>query len=102
MGLTLFHLKYRVVSLEESLHTTLRAIEHEEEQQHILKAEWKYATDAQRLQKLAQKHLGFSPIKPRQLMTKQDFLKRYPIQDALGNLIETEEGSSSTPPYERP
>ncbi|MDR2416769.1 MAG: hypothetical protein LBD15_01185 [Holosporales bacterium] len=94
MGLALFHLKYQVIGVEEELRSLLNEIESEEERQHVLKAEWKYATDAQRLQKLAQKHLGFSPVKPQQLMDKRAFLRAFPIQDALGNLIETEENPS--------
>jgi hypothetical protein len=96
MGLGLFYLKYQIIGLEENVRGLLSEIEKEEERQHVLKAEWKYATDAQRLQKLAQKHLNFSPIKPKQLMEKRVFLQTFPIQDALGNLIETEENTIPT------
>jgi hypothetical protein len=93
MGLALFHLKYQVIGIEEELHTLLSDIESEEERQHVLKAEWKYATDAQRLQKLAKRHLGFLPVAPRQLMDKRTFSRAFPIQDALGNLIDAEENA---------
>lgn len=97
LGLALFHLKYRVVSVEETLRTLTKEIAQEEERQHILRAEWKYATDAQRIQKLAQKHLGFLPIKPKQLIKKEEFWRLFPVQDALGNLIDKEEDSWVSP-----
>ncbi|MDR1267392.1 MAG: hypothetical protein LBJ70_03370 [Holosporales bacterium] len=101
-GLVLCYSKYRVVEIEENVRALLRAIDKEEEQHHVLKAEWKYATDAQRVQKLAQKHLGFAPLMPKQLMPKEDFLRVAPVRDALGSLIEAEEEVLKAPQRKEP
>lgn len=67
LGFLLFKVKYEVVSMEEELNQTLSQITKEEENIHILKAEWSHLNEPQRLQKLAQ-HLDIVPIKTEQIV----------------------------------
>ena|ERR1700722_8403529 len=63
VGCILFKVKYEVVEVEQKLAQTVQQISQENENIHILKAEWSHLNEPQRLQKLAQKFLDISPIK---------------------------------------
>lgn len=64
----LFKVKYEVVEVEERLSQTLRQIQREEENIHILKAEWSHLNEPQRLQKLSESFLDIGPIKTDQIV----------------------------------
>lgn len=61
IGIMLFHIKYQVLSLEQSLTQVHQEIFKAEESLHLLRAEWAYLNDPKRLQKLAMEHLGMKP-----------------------------------------
>lgn len=62
IGITLFHVKYKVVGLEQELAFTNKKIIESRQSIHILKAEWEHLNNPQRLQHLAQKHLNLIPF----------------------------------------
>ena len=66
IGFGLFHLKYEVQALEDELFRLNRAILGEQQAIHVLKAEWSYMNQPQRLQALANRHLELRPMKPDQ------------------------------------
>ncbi|MFN8726841.1 MAG: hypothetical protein ACK5XB_14995, partial [Rhodospirillales bacterium] len=66
MGYGLYQLKHEVMSLEAELGRVNRQIVREQENIHVLRAEWAYTNQPQRLQALAQRHLDLAPMSPRQ------------------------------------
>lgn len=67
VGFVLFKVKYQVVEVEQKLAETLRQIEQEKGNIHILNAEWSHLNEPQRLQKLAEKYLDILPMKTEQI-----------------------------------
>jgi len=68
VGFALFKVKYEVVEIEQKLQHTLVQIGREEENIHILKAEWSHLNEPQRLQNLAKKYLDIGSIKTEQVV----------------------------------
>ena len=66
MGYGLYQLKHEVMTLEAELGRLNRQIVREQENIHVLRAEWAYTNQPQRLQALAQRHLDLVPMSPRQ------------------------------------
>ncbi|HSE78827.1 MAG TPA: hypothetical protein VLG66_12565 [Alphaproteobacteria bacterium] len=75
-GFGLFHLKYEVQALEDELVRLNRSILAEHEAIHVLKAEWSYVNQPQRLQALANRHLDLRPMRPEQLGSVADIPPR--------------------------
>lgn len=75
VGLGLFKIKYQVMALEKSHKDVVKAVNDTKETIHVLKAELTHLNDPERLQKLAINHLGFSPIKPHQIVAINELLK---------------------------
>ncbi|MBI3706128.1 MAG: hypothetical protein HY246_00290 [Proteobacteria bacterium] len=67
VGLGLYHLKHEVRALESELARLNRAILIEQQAAHVLRAEWSYINQPQRLESLASRYLDLQPIKPVQL-----------------------------------
>lgn len=67
LGYGLYHLKHEVQALEDELFRLNRQILAEQETIHVLRAEWSYINQPQRLQSLAARHLELQPTKPAQL-----------------------------------
>ena len=67
VGFGLFQLKHEVQALEDEMFRLNRAIVGEQQSIHVLKAEWSYINQPQRLQALAARHLDLQPMKPAQL-----------------------------------
>jgi hypothetical protein len=67
LGYGLYHLKHEVQALEDELFRLNRQILAEQEAIHVLRAEWSYINQPQRLQSLAARHLELQPTKPAQL-----------------------------------
>lgn len=61
VGFGLFHVKYKVQALEDDLRQLNAAITHEQEQLHVLAAEWAHLNSPDRLQDLAGRHLKLKP-----------------------------------------
>ncbi len=58
----LFMLKHQVRALEEQLAHINRQIGDEQQQIHVLKAEWSHLNDPARLKELAKRHLNLEPV----------------------------------------
>jgi hypothetical protein len=67
VGFGLFQLKHEVQALEDEMFRLNRAIVGEQQSIHVLRAEWSYINQPQRLQTLAARHLDLQPMKPAQL-----------------------------------
>lgn len=67
VGFGLFQLKHEVQALEEEMFRLNRTIVAEQQAIHVLKAEWSYINQPQRLQALASRHLDLQAMKPAQL-----------------------------------
>lgn len=72
IGLTLFRLKYKVMSLEQHHNQVKRSIQDHREALHILKAEWAHLNDPKRLQELSEKYLDITPPQKTQLISFAD------------------------------
>ena len=69
VGLGLYTLKNEVKALEEDLAQINHKIADSRESIHVIKAEWSFLNDPERLREQAERHLGLKPIKPAQLTT---------------------------------
>jgi len=67
LALVLFSVKYQVQDLEEELSQLNREITAERQATHVLKAEFSYLTDADRLRQLADRFLDLEPVRPDQI-----------------------------------
>jgi cell division protein FtsL len=67
VGFGLFHVKYQVQTLEDRLAKLNRAIVREQEQIHVLRAEWTYLDRPERIEQLAKKYLELAPPKASQV-----------------------------------
>lgn len=83
VGLGLFKVKYQVMSLEKRHKDVVKSVAENRESIHVLKAELTHLNDPERLQKLAENHLGFSPVKPHQIVAIDDLpRKTQPTKEA--------------------
>jgi len=62
LGFGVYELKLRVQGLEQRLAATNREILADEEAIHVLKAEWSYLNEPERIDALARKYLGMVPL----------------------------------------
>ena len=69
VGFLLFQVKYAVVEIEDKLIVVTRQMKREQENIHILKAEWTHLNEPQRLQKLAEKFLDVVPANVQQMVS---------------------------------
>lgn len=67
VGFGLFHVKYKVQALEEELSQLNARIVHEQEQLHVLRAEWAYLNRPERLEELNGRFLQLGPLVPAQI-----------------------------------
>ncbi|MBS0235931.1 MAG: cell division protein FtsL [Proteobacteria bacterium] len=67
-AVSLFMVKHKVQELNRQLHMVKRNIISEQENIHVLKAEWAYLTQPQIIQKLANQYLQLQPIQPTQII----------------------------------
>lgn len=63
----LFHVKYQVAALEEDLTRLNAATLREQNQIHVLEAEWSYLNRPSRLEELSERYLQLKPMQPTQL-----------------------------------
>ena len=70
----LFTVKYRVQDLEDKLDRTNQKIVESQKATHILRVEWAHLNEAERIQRLAEKHLKLEPGSIKQVI-KLDSLK---------------------------
>lgn len=67
LALVLFSVKYQVQDLEEELALLNQEIASERQTVHVLRAEFSYLTDAERLRRLADRNLDLEPVQPHQI-----------------------------------
>jgi cell division protein FtsL len=67
----LFQIKFKVQNLHREVADLQKQLEHEKNSIHVLKAEWAYLNQPERLQRLAEKFLNLAEIKPEQIMLVQ-------------------------------
>ncbi|MGD9650122.1 MAG: hypothetical protein AB7G80_01620 [Dongiaceae bacterium] len=63
----LYHVKYRVMHLEENLSTLRREVASHQEAVHVLEAELAYLKRPNYIARLSAKHLALRPLKPYQI-----------------------------------
>jgi cell division protein FtsL len=73
-GTGLFLVKHEVQDLEDRLARYDQAIASDRETIHVLRAEWAYLTQPDRLSNLAQRHLGLKPPTASQIVESIDKL----------------------------
>ncbi len=67
MAVFVFAIKYDVQDLEAEYEALNRSIERDRQAIHVLKAEWSYLNEPQRLRELAKLHLGASNLTSEQM-----------------------------------
>ena len=77
-GAGLFHVSYRVQSLEEELTRVNRDMLREQETIHLLRAEWSYLNEPTRLSDLTRRHLTLAPLSADQMVRIEDLPLRLP------------------------
>ena len=70
----LFTVKYKVQDLEEKIDRTNQKIVESQQATHILRVEWAHLNEAERIERLAQKHLKLEPAGIKQVV-RLDALK---------------------------
>jgi cell division protein FtsL len=78
VGFGLFHVKYQVQKLEDRLAKINRDLVHEQDQIHVLRAEWTYLDRPERIEQLAKKYLELGPPKA----TQMGSIAQIPMRDA--------------------
>ena len=69
VGIGLFFVKHEVKDLETRLAGLNLDITRNQEEMHVLKAEWSYLNDPARLRDLSERHLGMRPMGTHQIAT---------------------------------
>jgi hypothetical protein len=77
VGFGVFQLKHEMQALEDELFRLNRSIMAEQQAIHVLKAEWSYINQPDRLQALVKRHLDLEPVRPAQLGTLADLPERH-------------------------
>lgn len=67
VGFGLFHVKYKVQTLEDDLKRLHAETTKEQEQLHVLRAEWSYLNQPSRLQELSARYLPLEPLDASQI-----------------------------------
>jgi hypothetical protein len=78
VGVGVYQLKHRVAALEDDLFRLNRQIVQEQDAIHVLRAEWAYINQPQRLEALAQRHLSMQAMTPAQMGQVADLPRRPP------------------------
>jgi len=72
LSVALFSIKYKVQDLEQELAFLNKSIYQERQSIHVLKAEWSFLNNPERLGSLARRHLHMGPVLPAQLATLEE------------------------------
>lgn len=78
LSLTLFAVKYRVQNLEQKLTSIDRSIVDNKQAIQVLRAEWSFLNNPNRLRVLANRYLGMVPLKTQQVVSIENLPKRSP------------------------
>ncbi len=88
----LYHTSDRTRELDRQLRTINAAIDNEEQNLHVLKAEWVFLSNPTRVEAEAKKHLALRPTEPDQVIQLAG------LDDALPTREEADEKMSPSPP----
>jgi cell division protein FtsL len=104
VGFGLFHVKYQVQALEDRLAKLNRAIVREQEQIHVLRAEWTYLDRPERIEELSKKYLDLAPPKPDQIGSIRQLPMRPPDAPAGTPTVAepTKQSTGKSTPANRP
>ncbi len=91
VGTALFKVKYQVVDIEQRLFEARTLIRQEQENIHMLQAEWSHLNDPKRLQTLA-KQLDIGPVATTQVMALLPFEGGVPTSIPRTQLASMHEG----------
>lgn len=80
-GIGLYHAKYRVQALELELGGLQQQILAHREAIHVLKAEWSFLNDPQRLAEISRRHLELAPVSGSQLAKIDDVPEKLPLPE---------------------
>jgi len=69
LSVLIYDVKYRIQEQEAEITRIEREIRAEEDAIRVLRAEYSYLTQAERLQQLAERHLGLAPLHASQIAT---------------------------------
>ncbi|HZS85244.1 MAG TPA: hypothetical protein VFA50_20385 [Stellaceae bacterium] len=69
LGFAMFKMKYEVMGIEDELARVNRAIVADQDQIHVLKAEWSFLSQPARLAELSRRFLDLAPVATKQLGT---------------------------------
>lgn len=69
LALVLLTVAHRVQTLEEELGTLRQSVATEKQRIHVLKAEFSYLAEPERLRRLSSRYLGLVPVSPQQMAT---------------------------------
>jgi hypothetical protein len=78
VGVGTYQLKHRMLAFEDELARINRQVTAEQQAIHVLRAEWAYITQPQRLQALAGRHLDMTTMTPAQIGRAADLPPRPP------------------------
>ena len=76
----LFAVKYKVQDLEEKIDRTNQKILESQEATHILRIEWAHLNEAERIERLAQKHLKLQPASIAQVIRLDSLKSDFPTR----------------------
>ena len=80
IGVGLSMVKYQVQDLEEQLVNLNREITNDREAIHVLKAEWSHLNEPMRLQALAGRYLGMTPVSSTNIASRSEINDRIPVR----------------------
>lgn len=72
LSVALYNVKYRAEAQEETVRALHKQINDEQEALRVLRAEWSYLTQPDRIQTLAERHLDLAPLQASQIATLED------------------------------
>lgn len=87
MSVALFYLKYEVTDLEAELDLMNRGIVADQEEIHVLKAEWSHLNDVARIKDLATRYLNMQPTAPAQISSEKDIPELVSEPDTEPDLV---------------
>lgn len=72
LSIVLYNVKYRAEEQEATVRALHAQIDDEQEALRVLRAEWSYLTQPDRIQTLAERHLDMEPLQASQIATFED------------------------------
>lgn len=87
LGVATYLVKQNVISIEQDLLIAQKEIFQLEESIHILKAEWSHLNEPNRLQKLVENNLSYSPMEGNQLVSMDKVPSKESDKDYQGRLV---------------